>query len=78
MKNLIEKIKTWILSTWLKLKTWFIKNWFVIINYVIIFVAYNIIYGHEGVAFAEVLLALWMLVSVAYGTYNWLAKTNDK
>lgn len=57
-----------------KLKTWFIKNWFIIVNYLVIFIAYSIIYGVEGVVFAEVLLGLWIFVSVAYGGYKLFIK----
>ena len=57
-----------------KLKTWFLKNWFVIVNYLVIFVSYSIIYGKDGVVFAELLLGLWLFTSVAYGGYKWFTK----
>jgi hypothetical protein len=57
-----------------KLKLWFLKNLFIIINYLVIFIAYSIIYGVDGVGFAEVLLGLWMFASVAYGGYCWFNK----
>lgn len=54
-----------------KIKAWFIKNWFFVVNYLVIFISYSIIYGVEGVVFAELLLGLWMFASVAYGGYKW-------
>lgn len=67
---MLEKLK----AIWLKLKSWFLKNWFIIVNYLVIFIAYSIIYGVEGVVFAELLLGLWLFVSVAYGGYKWFMK----
>lgn len=57
-----------------KIKAWFIKNWFFVVNYLVIFISYSIIYGVEGVVFAELLLGLWMFASVAYGGYKWFTK----
>lgn len=67
---MLEKLK----AIWSKLKLWFIKNWFIIVNYLVIFIAYSIIYGVEGVGFAEVLLGLWLFVSAAYGGYKLFMK----
>jgi len=52
---------------WERIKAWFIKNWFIVVNYFVIFVSYSIIYGKDGVVFAELLLGLWLFVSAAYG-----------
>jgi hypothetical protein len=57
-----------------KIKAWFIKNWFMIVNYLVIFISYSIIYGHEGVVFAEFFLGIWMFLSVAYGAFKWFIK----
>jgi len=57
-----------------KLKAWFIKSWTIITNYLVILGAYSIVYGHEEVVWAEVLLAIWMLVSAGYGGYKLFMK----
>ena len=59
---------------WEKIKAWFIKNWFMLINYLVVIATYFIIYGHEGVILAEVLLGLWLLVSAGYAGYKWFTK----
>jgi len=61
-----EKIK----AIWEKLKAWFKKNWMIIVNYLIIFISYSIIYGKDGVVGAEALLGLWLFASAAYGMYK--------
>ena len=71
-----QKIKAWILKLFKIVKGWLLKNWFMIANYLVIFISYSIIYGKEGVSFAEVLLALWMLTSVGYAGYNLFNKKN--
>jgi len=53
-----------------KIKAWFIKNWFFVVNYLVIFISYSIIYDVEGVVFAELLLGLWLFASAAYGAYK--------
>lgn len=60
-----------------KIKAWFIKNWFTVVNYVVIFLSYSIIYGKEGVVWAELLLGLWLFASAAYGVYKWFMKKNQ-
>jgi hypothetical protein len=67
---MLEKLK----EIWLKIKSWFIKNWFIIINYLVIFIVYSIIYGVKGVGFAEMLLGLWLFASAAYGGYKLFMK----
>jgi hypothetical protein len=59
MKNLLEK-----------LKNWFKKNWFIVVNYLVIFIAYSNVYEKEGTVLAEVLLGLWLFASAAYGIYK--------
>ena len=71
MKKLWEKFVAWFLS---KPWAWVKKNWFLIINYIIIIVAYNNVYGKDGVVFAEVLLGLWIFASVAYAGWKWFNK----
>lgn len=82
LKELWQKFKTWVLQTalpwllkaWTKIKPWFIKNWFMIINYFIIFMSYNVVYGKEDVILAEFLLGFWMFLSVGYAGYLWFKK----
>lgn len=57
-----------------KIKAWFKKNWMIVLNYLIIFISYSIIFGKEGVVGAEVLLGLWLFASAAYGAYKWFMK----
>lgn len=65
MKDLFEKIKNW-----------FKKNWFIIVNYLVIFLAYSNVYEKENCGFAEVLLGLWLFASAAYGMYKLSIKKN--
>lgn len=67
---MIEKIK----AIWEKIKAWFKKNWMIVVNYLVIFIAYSIIYGKDGVVVAEALLGLWLFASAAYGAYKWFIK----
>ena len=83
MKKLWEKIKDWVLGkalpwllkAWDIMLPWFAKNWFIILNYVIIFVAYSVIYGSQFTG-VEVLLGLWIFFSIAYAAYKWFIKSN--
>lgn len=61
-------------NLWEKVKAWFLKNWLLVVNYLVIFLAYSNVYEKEGVLFAEVLLGLWLFVSAAYGGYKWFMK----
>jgi hypothetical protein len=63
---MIEKLK----AIWDKIKDWFKKNWMIVVNYLVIFLAYSICYGKDGVVGAEVLLGLWLFASAAYGMYK--------
>jgi len=82
MKKLWEKIKAWLLAKWAVVKAWFIakplawfkKNWFMVVNYLVIVLAYNNIYGKEGVVGAEVLLGLWIFASIGYAGWKWFTK----
>jgi hypothetical protein len=84
MKKLWEKIKAWLLAKWTVVKAWVIakpwawlkKHWFMVVNYVVIALAYNNIYGKEGVVGAEVLLGLWIFFSIAYAGWKWFTKSN--
>jgi hypothetical protein len=81
-KKLWEKIKAWLLAKWTAFKAWFIakplawfkKNWFMVVNYLVIVLAYNNVYGKEGAGFAEVLLGLWIFASIAYAGWKWFTK----
>lgn len=69
---MIEKLK----AIWNKFKTWFLKNWLLIVNYIVIFVAYSIVYDKN--TWAELILGLWLFVSAAYGMYKWfIGKPKD-
>lgn len=82
MKKLWEKIKTWFLSKWKQLKAWFIakpltwfkKNWMIVVNYFVILMSYSIIYGHDDVVWAELLLGLWIFTSIVVGIYELFIK----
>jgi len=71
-----EKIKEWFLKSYGVVKGWFLKNWLLIVNYIVIFLSYSITYGHDDVVFANVLLGLWLFVSIAYAGYNWFKNKN--
>lgn len=71
MKNLWNKLKMWFIeNVWNKMKAWFIDNWLFVINYLVIFLSYIIVYDHEEVVFAELILGLWLFVSVGYLFYK--------
>jgi len=53
---------------------WIKKNWFMIVNYIVIVLAYNNIYGKTNAEFAEVLLGLWIFTSVAYAGWKLFIK----
>jgi hypothetical protein len=81
MKNLWQKFVEWFLTkpwAWFLTKpwAWLMKNWFIIINYIVILLAYDNIYGKNGVVFAEVLLGLWIFASVGYAGWKWFNKPN--
>jgi hypothetical protein len=59
---------------WEKVKAWFLKNWLMVVNYLVILIAYSNVQGKDGVVLAEVLLGLWIFTSVAYGGYKWFKK----
>lgn len=71
MKKLWEKIKAWFIKIFGIIKTWFIKNWLLFVNYLVVFISYSIIYGHEDVVWAELLLGLWIFVSIGYAGWKW-------
>jgi len=79
MKNLWKKFVAWLLAKWTAVKTWFIakpmswlkKNWFMIVNYIVIVLAYNNVYDKNGVGLANVLLGLWLFTSIAYAGWKW-------
>ena len=70
MKKLWEKIKAWFIKIFGIIKTWFIKNWLLFVNYLVVFISYSIIYGHEDVVWAELLLGLWIFVSIGYAGWK--------
>lgn len=65
-----KKIKAWFLKNYGVIKNWFLKNWLLIVNYIVIFVSYSLIYGHDGVTIPETLLGLWLFISMAYAGWN--------
>ena len=71
MKKLWEKIKTWFMQ---KALPWLKKNWMIIVNYLVIILAYNNVYGKDGVILAETLLGLWIFVSIGYAGWKWFTK----
>jgi len=71
MKKLWEKIKAWFVN---KPLAWMMKNWFVFVNYLVIVLAYNNVYGKDGVVLAEALLGLWIFASIAYCGWKWFNK----
>ena len=72
-----KKIKTWFLKNCVVVKGWFIKNWLLIMSYVVIFLSYSITYGYDDVVFANVLLGLWLFISIGYAGYNWFKSKNS-
>lgn len=82
MKKLWEKILAWLSAKWNALKAWFIakrlpwlkKNWMIIVNYLVIALAYNNIFGKDGVVFAQFLLGIWIFTSIAYAGYKLFVK----
>ena len=63
---------------WLDIKTWFIDNWFIFINYFIIVLSYIDINGKENVAWAKLLLLVWIILSVLHIGYKSIVKILNK
>jgi len=63
-------VKNWFTVAYPVVKTWVIANLFMIINYIVIFFSYNIVFGHEDVVVAETLLGLWIFASIAYAAFK--------
>lgn len=57
-----------------KIKNWLVKNWFNLVNFIVLFTSYSIIFGVEKALYAEVLLGLWIMVNVGYFGYKWFTK----
>jgi hypothetical protein len=75
MKNLWKELVAWVNTKALPwLKAFWLKNWFMILNYVVIFIAYNIVYDKPQVVFAELLLGLWIFASIGIGAYKWFTR----
>ncbi len=72
MKTLWEKFVAWFLA---KPWAWFKKHWMVVVNFIVIFLAYNNVYDKPGVVFAEVLLGLWLFTCGAYALYTIFKKS---
>jgi hypothetical protein len=51
--KILENLKAWLKAVLLKLKTWFLKNWMTVVNYLVILIAYSIIYGKPGVVYLQ-------------------------
>jgi len=79
LKELWLKFKTWVLQKALPwAKAFVLKHWFMIINYFVIVVAYDIIYGKDDVIWAELLLGLWIFASIGIAGYRWFTKPKVK
>lgn len=59
---------------WQKIINWSLKNWLLLVNYIVIFVSYSNVYGHEELVGTETLLGLWIFVSAAYVLYKLFIK----
>ena len=70
----MEKIKAWFLKIYNSIKTWFLKNWFLIVHYIVIFISYSLVYGHDGMVIPETLLGLWLFISIAYAGWKLFKK----
>ena len=79
MKKLWEKFVAWLKTVVLPwAKAFVLKHWFMIINYFVIVVAYDIIYGKDDVIWAELLLGLWIFASIGIAGYRWFTKPKVK
>jgi hypothetical protein len=65
------KIKVWFQLSALP---WLEKNWEIIVNYLVILIAYNNVYDKPNLVGTEVLLGLWIFVSIAYGGWKWFTR----
>ena len=75
MKKLWKQFMAWLNGKALPLlKAFWLENWFMIINYFVIVVAYNIVYNHPEVVFAEFLLGIWIFASIAIKAFKWFMK----
>ena len=75
MKKLWEQLLAWLTGKALPaLKAFWLKNWFMIMNYFVIVIAYNIVYNHPDVVFAEFILGIWLFASIAIGAYKLFVK----
>lgn len=54
---------------WTKIKNWIKKNWLFVLNPLIIFIVYSIIYD-KGFGLAEALLGVTLLANVAFWVYK--------
>jgi len=61
--KIINKIKDFLK---LKILPWLTKNWLEIINLIVLFIIYSIIYEKPGMAWAEVIGGLWIFVLLVY------------
>lgn len=50
----------------LKILPWLSKNWLDIINIIVLFIMYSIIYEKPGMEWAEVIGGLWIFVLLVY------------
>ena len=57
-----------------KILDWLKQHWMHLINYLVIIIAYSIIYGHTDIVWAEFLLGIWLFVSAAFAGYRWFNK----
>lgn len=57
----------------LKMKEFLKKYWMVIVNYIVILIAYSTVF-EKGMSGTELILGLWIFVSAAYGMYKLFIK----
>ena len=62
-------------NIWSKLKGFIVKNWFLIINYIVIIIAYSDVYDSADFLGTEVMLGLWLFASAAYGGWKWFKRS---
>lgn len=54
---------------WTKIKTWLKKNWLFVLNPLVIFIVYSMIY-EKGFDVAEALMGLTILANVGFWVYK--------
>ena len=63
MKNLLNSIKAFLIN---KAWPWIKTNCIQIINFLVIFITYSMVYGKTGLSVVELILGVWLFVLLAY------------